>query len=299
MQRPSLWILIAVYLGASGAHAALVVYDGFNYSTGSNLIGGSSLGGDSGWTSGSKWTDLRDPRDPNFPPETTAYKITNSKPTISALSVSGQAATTNGTNANFAEAWRTLSTTYDYNTSGLSGTSKLWISFVLRKDATANSDDYGVLQLGNLAFGASSNGKYSLENKSSSAVQASTVSVSSTPVLVIACIDFGDASSASVDTVKLYYSTNLSSGLPSSGSPIATMSFDVGPINTVGLVFGWGGAGWSFDEIRMATASSDATGMSLVAPAPEPSMLGLPILATAALLRRRRRLATPAAVEVH
>ena len=267
-------VIVTLIACAQIAHGdTLFAYDGFNYTNNQTISNATSLGGDSGWAAGSKWIE------PSNPSQTAGVKASNTNlPTVGNLTTSGLSLKVAGTDD--PQVWRNLS--QGYNAASLQTASdQLWISFVLRKDSIGVPTDYAAAYLGNMAVGVASDGKYSLEDHNASPTGPATSPVTATvgqSVLLLVSIDFDTGINGTNDTVRLYIATNESQ----TPTPIATKSnFDVGTISNVGLLFGYS-AGWTFDEFRMSDSGF------MAAPTPEPSALALPLIAFAALLRRRR-----------
>ena len=273
MRRLLAAAIVTLIACAQTAHAdTLFAYDGFNYTNNQTISNATSLGGDSGWAAGSKWVE-------STGTQAAGVKASNTNlPAVGNLTTSGLSLRVAGTDD--PQVWRDLS--QGYNAASLATASDLlWISFVLRKDATGVATDYAAAYLGKMAVGVASNGKYSLEDKNTSPTGPATSAVSATvgeSVLLLVSIDFDTGVNGTNDTVRLYMATTASP----TPTPIATKNnFDVGTISNVGLLFGYS-AGWTFDEFRMSDSGF------MAAPTPEPSALALPVIAFAALLRRRR-----------
>lgn len=264
-------VLAVVVLTASPAQATLLTYEGFGYNN--NTILDSTTGG-SGWAA--DWGQ--------FLGNNTAY--------------------TNKTGS-LADPTATLTTTGNHVESGAGGFegrynnfpsygangTTAFFSILLRVDSLGLTGQAGggnggfILQLftstanGDLAIGKNgTDSTWDLEHGSTRVSAGSSPVVGQTVLLVLRA----DYLNPGVDTFKLYINPT---GQTEPGSPNATMSYDIGTQNGLGLnVFN--GAKASFDEIRIGTTWADVV-PGLV---PEPTtfaLVGLGMLG--ALVIRRRK----------
>jgi hypothetical protein len=276
--------LVLVLLTASVARAQLVGYEGFDYSTGSGLNG---LNGGLGWstTPAGTWSTAS----PSF--SISAGSLTPPAP-ADLLSTTGNRLTLSRT-APFTTAARTFGT--DLRT--LSGTSEVWISFVITRTASATTGSYGGLVIGNEAGSGSTSGRlfigdsgatspaadtWSLERAGGGVLGSSNFNVSTFPTVMLAArIQF----QSGADSVQLYVNRPPGGGTPASVDAILS-NLDINPSNGAVTDFGiWygGDGGYQIDEIRIGLTYADVT------PVPEPSLIIVTLGITLLGIRRFRR----------
>jgi hypothetical protein len=258
----TLGVFAAVALIAAAptqTEAALIAYDGFDYTADTNLAGSNGGTGWSGaWSGGS-------------------HKVTTNSLTYGSLQTSGQRVSLQG-QATFSEPNRAFGSA--------PATGHLFVSWV--NDAT-NGTNFNTLRLQNGSnravvvgnhFNEGSGGNWSIYSGGAS---FTNLAVSSKPVsgiqLVVVDLDLD------TNTANLYIDpASLSGGAPA--TPDATFTFG-SSLFTNTLQFGQGanaGGGAGFDELRVGTTFADVT------PVPEPAAL-VSLTGGAALLgmlRRRR-----------
>lgn len=276
--------LVLVLLTSSFARAQLVGYDGFDYSTGSGLNG---LNGGFGWSAApaGTWSTTS----PSFSID--SGSLVPPVP-ASSLATTGNRLTLSRT-APFTTAARTFGT--DLRT--LSGTSDVWISFVITRTASATTGSYGGLVIGNEAGSGSTSGRlfigdsgaaspaadtWSLERAGGGVLGNSNFSVSTFPTVMLAAhIQF----QSGADSVQLYVNRPPGGGTPASVDALLS-NLDLNPSNGVVTDFAvWygGDGGYQIDEIRIGLTYADVT------PVPEPGVLLATVGITALGIRRLRR----------
>ena len=276
--------LFLVLLTHPTARAQVVGYEGFDYSTGSGVNG---LNGGIGWsaTPTGAWSTA-----------SPAFAITSGSlippAPANSLATTGNRLTLPQTNP-FTTATRTFGT----DLRSLSGSSEVWISFVMTRTASATTGSYGGLVIGNEAGSGSTTGRlfigdsgaaspaadtWSLERAGGGVLSNSNFSVSTFPtVLLAARIQF----QTGADSVQLYVNRPPGGGTPASVDA-ALVNLDLNPSNgavtDVGIWYG-GDGGYEIDEIRIGLTYADVT------PVPEPGLLIATLGVTALGIRQLRR----------
>jgi hypothetical protein len=276
--------LLLVLLTASVARAQLVGYEGFDYSTGSGLNG---LNGGLGWSANpaGTWSTAS----PSFAIDSGSLV----PPTpASSLETTGNRLTLSRT-VPFTTAARTFGT--DLRT--LSGTSEVWISFVITRTAAATSGSYGGLVIGNEAGSDNTSGRlfigdsgaaspaadsWSLERAGGGTLAVSNHLIDNMPTaLLVARIEFRSGP----DPVQLYVNQPPGGGTPESVSAFLG-NLDINPSNGAVTDFGiWygGDGGYQIDEIRIGHSYADVT------PVPEPGLVIVTLGGMLLGIRRFRR----------
>lgn len=238
-----LLLLIAVF----PMRAALIVYDGFNYTAAAPVTGN----GGTGW-SGS-WSGNNTVTSPGY--------------SYSTLPVEGNRVTTSGDNFG---SFRSLSSQ--------SGSGTYYVSFIVQR-VTGDGSGYGGISL--YAGGAeqlfigqtSDQNNFGLQRHGTGGSTVNSTAPSTTLSFLVVRIDFNGANSSA----RLYVNPTLGTEPGSANATIATMAafnFDQVRIqsgNGTGPTFG-------FDEVRIGTTYAD------VAPVPEPVNVALLAFAGFAVL---------------
>lgn len=260
--------LFLVLVTVPSARAQLVGYDGFDYSTGSGLNG---LNGGLGWsaTPAGAWFTA-----------SSSFSIAAGS-LIPPAPASSLAMTGNRLALAPSAPFTTASRTFGSDLRTLSGTSDVWISFVITRTASATTGSFGGLVIGNEAGSGSASGRlfigdsgaaspaadsWSLERAGGGVLANSNYLISNTPTaLLVARIQFQPGP----DNVQLYVNRP-----PGGGTPISNDAFlgslDINPSNGSVTDFGvWygGDGGYQIDEIRIGLTYADVT------PVPEPGLL--------------------------
>jgi hypothetical protein len=269
--------LVVIGLGLATTHASaqLLSYEGFNYSVGANL---DTQSGGTGWAA--NWGQ--------FTGDGTGYTNTSgslSDPTHTLLT-SGNKVSTGASSSSFEARYNQI-TNYGGN-----GTTNFF-SILIRPDNlgasgqdSSGGDGYFFLQL----YGGSGVGNTLFAGKNSESadwglVQGTTTnnhsfsSIAAVSNQTVFLVVEGDYTSGA-DTFKLF--VNPTPGAPEPAVPSATLSFDIGTQNGLGINTG-NGAAASYDEIRVGTTFASVT------PVPEPSAFVLVAFGLASLVGYRFR----------
>lgn len=251
--------------------AALLVYESFTYTSGSNVDGQNGGTGFSG-----AW----------FDPVTVAQPTVSTGLTYPGLPTAGNAALLTPAGGNPATLHRSLSGTYN------SGT--VYISVLASKNDGSryfglklnnNTNENGFIGQGGLA----ENWQYFSPANGGSRYSSTVSSRNSGTNMLVLKIEFG-AGTGGNDKISLFM--NPTTNIEPSPSVTST-DIKVGTFNTIGITAGYMSGGQTtstgtLDEIRIGTTFAD------VVPIPEPTTTAAAVLASVALMtfaiRRRRRL---------
>jgi len=266
--------VLAGLLVASPAHAALIAYEGFDYASGTGIIGQS---GGTGWAAGSSWSGY----DPSV---TWPGVVTSSGLSYGSLAIQGNALTTATTPgpmlSSSAIYWRNLPQF------GQEGTT-LYVSFLFRPETGYGyyggvnlTDDYGRgIYVGK--SGADGYNNYGLEGP------LGVIDSSSVPVTagVTAFIVLKAQFLAGSDIYSIFVNPALDGSESAAPSAIKT-NFDPVPGSPlVGTTFLFNNYGYyTIDEIRVGTTYADVMPTAI----PEPASLSLLAVGFAALAGRTR-----------
>ncbi len=272
------------------AFGSTLVYEGFNYTTGTAALSGANTG--SGWTTA--WTV-----DSGSAPDVVSGSIALGSLTVSGNSITQSA---DATNNSITRSFTAVGTGV---TSGAAQT--VWLSFVLQGNGNNSGDAYLSL-LRNSGSAATdelvrigrksgvSGGNITLSSAASTnpaQTAFGNVTFDSTARLLLVKLDLqrsGVGTGTNIVTAQLWTVTSVPADEGALGSSVAnfttaTLGSGTG-LDKVRLYDASSGANASFDEIRIGDTLSDVT------PVPEPSTyaaaLGLGALAASCLFRRRR-----------
>jgi hypothetical protein len=259
------------------AHAALIAYEGFDYTSGTDIRGKS---GGSGWTTGSSWAGY----DPSV---TWPGLVTSSGLSYGTLAVQGNAlttATTPGTNPPLSSAifWRNLPQF------GQDGTT-LYVSFLFRPESGYGY--YGGINLtddldNGIYVGKSGKSgyeNYGLEGPLDNIASSSVPVTAGQTAFIVLKAEF----LAGNDSYSIFVNPALD-GLESVVPSASKTNFDPGMGSTlIGTTFKFNNYGnYTIDEIRVGTTYADV--MPTGSPTPEPDSLMLIGLGLAGLVTRTR-----------
>jgi len=261
---------------ATSTQAALIAYEGFDYSAGTPLTGGAPTGGTgwaAGWNQGSKkWGVI-----------------------TSGLSYPGLVVTGNNVGGKFENgaddrpgAARTLSTSISsgtfyvsalFRTSGFEGNNYAYSLFLRNATVVSTAGSFGFRYDTSRPVG-----------QQYVPVIAGSSNVNGNPLVLASAVTgvANDSTNLLVARVNMTLGTIAVFVNPTVGltEPTPTMSaafVNTSPINSAG-VYGWQRTEQSWDEIRIGNTFADVTPMI-----PEPASLGLLVLGGLMTLSRRRR----------
>lgn len=274
---------LAILAFVTRADAALLVYEGFDYSglsNGASLVGSN---GGTGFTAGSSWA-LADVTNNNPTSGGTPlyYNTTGLTTALSTqLAAVGGAARDSVTTANNHSG---IERTFD--AVDITGTGQLWFSFLVQPTAAGNM--YLSLGDGSASFNTTGAGIH-LNLSTSSGVSARlTASTGSavTPFTVNTTYfmvgRFSYAPSGTSDTFDLWINpTSDTLGTANSTVSIANATF---ALNTL-VIHSLASATSNFDEFRLGTTQADV--MAVPEPATVAALLGVGVLGVASARRRR------------
>lgn len=235
----SLGALLSLLVTTSTSRAALIAYDGFNYTSGQPVNGSGGTGWSGAWSG-------------NNTVSTPGY-------TYSTLPVAGNRVTTSGGDSG---SFRSFSTQ--------NGSGTYYVSFIVQR-VSGNSAGYGGISLfegggERLFIGQTFNqDNFGLE-RSGGGSPANSTTAASTFSFLVARIDFNGASSSA----RLYVNPTL--GTEPGTAQATTANFAAFSFDNVRIQSG-GGPTFGFDELRIGTTYAD------VAPVPEPATTALLIFA--------------------
>ncbi|MDA8376383.1 MAG: PEP-CTERM sorting domain-containing protein [Planctomycetia bacterium] len=260
--------MLASGLAAQSARASLLVYEPFNYTSGSTLNGQTATGTGLTGTWGGSNTG-----------------------TISAGSLSeGNLATADNS---YLSGGGNNTISFVSNITATTG-NPVWGSFLLNTPSNVASN-YGGLVLEPAAptssapapfIGISNSGHFLVQKYGSSdnTVLGTAASANTTYLLVFE--DIANATSGGPDTLNLWVNPTAGAANPPA-TPDVSNTYSTSPIGAISGIDLANGGGFSYDEVRIGTTYADVT------PAvPEPATLGLVAIgAMGLLLLKRRRIA--------
>jgi PEP-CTERM motif. len=256
-------VLIALLaLAALPAHADLLAYEGFDYAPGTPLL---NRTGGSGWEGG--WNEF------GLGSGTAA---TTAGLSYSGVSATGGAVQTPGGGTTIGHV-RNLPAASAY---GVPGTT-IYFSVLLRPTdpvGTGPFGGYGGITIGDLFIGkpGSVSTTYGMERLGGGGFVSSGVQAvrNETALLVVRAMF-----TAGADRFDLYVNPDTSSGIEPATPNATKADMDVGLLPYHG--FGTG-AGWTVDEIRIATTYADALNATVAIPEPSTlALMALPLLGLA------------------
>lgn len=280
--------LVAIALWLSPAKASLLVYESFDYSSGTELSG---KGGGFGFAESSTWADT---------------SVAGNRDTITSGTVYG-GLQTNGNALRMVSPTNSLSGNVRRQTTlidGLAGTTT-WVSYLFSMENSAAplaSGDWAVMSISGVIppgptltvhFGIYSDpggGKvFGIGSSNVDSLALSSVAfIPSEVYFIVARIDWNAGSAG--ESVRLYINPPTGSAEPllseaaasTDGVNIASGS-GANRILSVGMNSGDVSKEWMFDEIRIGTTFAD------VAPVPEPTILALCAVGAIGLWLRKRK----------
>lgn len=290
LTRSSLIPLFAGMSFTAHTHAALIAYEGFDYTAGSSLNG---QNGGTGWNDDS-WTERA---------ATGSLSITDGGLSYPGIASSGNAGFTSGTGTNLNYRYADNSETSVAATLGLLTASNqfgvddttIWISYLLREDANPSYKFFGLelykpgvgdagttgLNLTRIpTAGDEAPGKDQWEiGNGNNRVKTGVERVDGETFLFVAKIDF----TSTTDTVSLFINPEINGPSPSITNAFVTLT----DLEFSGFrIAGTNLAAHTIDEIRIGTTFTDVTAV------PEPAVVGCIMGVTGLLfmmVRRRRR----------